>query len=121
MIVYRPGNLTGFAKRFMLQANGREQAQIGNGQYWVMDVAPGRHVLSLASGQASQTVTAAVGQAYYLRIEPYQQQEEIRARLQSVPYAVAAKELEGLSQAERYQAPERGEDMNTEQNTGPRI
>lgn len=123
VVVYRPGSLTGFAKRYMLAMNDDRMAFVGNGEYFVMDVLPARHMLSLeGSGEGDEVrrmVQALAGEVHYLRMRVTKRQDKLRAVLEPVDVTTAQKELPPLEEAEPWQPTEETEAMY-KQSAGPR-
>ncbi|GEM_PF-2941591 len=120
IVVYRPGNLTGFAKQFMLRLNDQRQAAMANGQYFVMDRAPGTHVLALEDTDARQALQSRPAQAHYYRLQVIRQKDSLGARLEAVPAEQAQRELAELKPAQAYVAPEQDGFHTLPAETGPR-
>ena len=85
MYVYRLRNHRGAFNKPSVYIDEREAARIGNGRFFVVNVAPGRHVVRSVDKASTVTVEMQRGQVYFLRVAMEQTQFTFRFETIVVP------------------------------------
>lgn len=66
--IYRPKKLVGGALEPSVFCDGVELARMDNGRYFVLKLAPGKHIIHLTNEKKGYELNMAPGQTYYFRI-----------------------------------------------------
>jgi hypothetical protein len=66
--IYRPKKILGGALEPSVYCDGVELARMDNGRYFVLKLAPGKHIIHLTNEKKGYELNMAAGQTYYFRI-----------------------------------------------------
>ena len=95
--VYRPGRLTAFSRSYTVELDGRAVAELANGSYFRIGLAPGTHSFGIAGkpGLVWSETLAADGR-YYLQLDVRGLAPDYELALRRVEAAQAQAELKDL-------------------------
>ncbi|MGB7200776.1 MAG: DUF2846 domain-containing protein [Pyrinomonadaceae bacterium] len=66
--IYRPKKMLGGALEPSVYCDGVELARMDNGRYFVLKLAPGKHIIHMTNEKKGYELNMAAGQTYYFRI-----------------------------------------------------
>ncbi len=101
LLVYRPGSLSAYLKRYVLVMDELAVAELPNGSFVRLRAAPGTHALKVADTlEAEWSKALEADTRYYVRLAVSGQAPKYTVALKQVSPDTARAELEGLRELE---------------------